>query len=174
MTPGNKAGIVLTVLAVAAAAATAVTWAQGTAQPAGSLGALTDEVRQLRLAIEDSAKSQTQIQAMTVYLSATQSRMGQVSARLEKAHADTMAATAELQASSERWNELQRRLAGNITPQDRADLAEYVRALKAANDGAAEREGQARIRENELLAMFQTEETRWQELIARLEALVKR
>jgi len=49
-----------------------------------------------------------------------------------------------------------------------------VRALKAANDGAAEREGQARIRENELLAMFQTEETRWQELIARLEALVKR
>lgn len=174
MTTRNKAALGLAILAMAAAAATSVTWAQGTTQPAGSLGALTDEVHQLRLAIEDSAKSQTQIQAMTVYLSAAQSRMLQVNARLEKAHADTLAASKELQAASDQWAELQRHLAENITPQDRADLAPYAKALKAATDAAADREGQARIRENELLTMFQTEESRWQELIARLEALVKR
>jgi hypothetical protein len=42
---------------VATAAATAVTWAQSAIQVPGpgSLAALTDEVRQLRLAVEDSA-----------------------------------------------------------------------------------------------------------------------
>jgi len=49
-----------------------------------------------------------------------------------------------------------------------------MRLAKAQYDAAAEREGQARLRENELLIAFQTEESRWQELIARLEALVKR
>ena len=35
----------------------------------GSLAALTSEVRQLRLAVEDATRSQTQTQALSVYLS---------------------------------------------------------------------------------------------------------
>jgi hypothetical protein len=110
---------------------------------------------------------------MAVYLSAAQSRLGQVSARLDKAHADTLAAGAELQDISTRWAELQRTVAQK-TPEERAALAGIIQVAKAQNDTAIEREGQARLRENELLAAFQTEESRWQDLIARLEALVKR
>ena len=49
----------------------------------GSLTALTAEVRQLRLAVEESMRSQAQTQALGVYLSAQQSRILQVASRLD-------------------------------------------------------------------------------------------
>ena len=44
---------------------------------------------------------------MTVYLSAQQSRLGQISGRLDKAHADVVAASAEAQSVNTRFNEFQ-------------------------------------------------------------------
>src|SRR6266550_560915 len=64
----------------------------GTADATGSLAALTAEVRLLRLSVEKGADSQTQVQAMTVYLSAQQSRLLQVSARADGLRKDLDAA----------------------------------------------------------------------------------
>jgi hypothetical protein len=44
----------------------------------GSFAALVAEIRQLRVAIEQSTRSQTQTQALAVYLSTQQSRLGRV------------------------------------------------------------------------------------------------
>jgi len=162
---------------VAVVAAGGAIWAQGTAQPtppAGSLAALTEEVRQLRLTLTDSAKSQTQIQAMTVYLSAQQSRLGQISGRLDKAHADVVAASAEAQSVNTRFNEFQAAMAKVTDPAERAGLTEMATVMKRQRDTAIDRENEARARENEQFNAFQTEEARWLDLIARLEALVKR
>jgi hypothetical protein len=49
----------------------------------GSLAALTSEVRQLRLAVEAATRSQTQTQALSVYLSVQQSRVLHVATRLD-------------------------------------------------------------------------------------------
>src|SRR5438034_2077389 len=60
----------------------------------GSLAALTSEVRQLRVAVEQSTRSQTQTQALGVYLSVQQSRILQVTTRLDsvRKELDTAAA----------------------------------------------------------------------------------
>ena len=51
----------------------------------GFLAALTAEIRQLRLAVEESTRSQTQTQALSVYLSVQQARLVQVAARVDVA-----------------------------------------------------------------------------------------
>jgi hypothetical protein len=60
------------------------TWAQGRTEgidSATSLAPLTSELRQLRMAVEELTRSQTQTQALGVYLSVQQSRILQVAAR---------------------------------------------------------------------------------------------
>jgi hypothetical protein len=57
--------------------------AQTTDTGAGSLGELTAEIRQLRFAIEQSTRTETQAQALGIFLSAQQSRVLQVSTRLD-------------------------------------------------------------------------------------------
>ena len=70
----------------------------------GSLAALTAEVRQLRLVIEELAKGQTalakdqtQTQALAVYLSVQQSRILQVTARLDATRDELAEAETDLQ-----------------------------------------------------------------------------
>ena len=53
-----------------------------------SLAAVTSELRQLRMAVEELTRSQTQTQALGVYLSAQQSRVLQVATRLDSARKD--------------------------------------------------------------------------------------
>jgi hypothetical protein len=59
--------------------------AQPRAEEAGgaSMAALIVEIRQLRAAIEESTKHQSQAQALAIYLSAQQSRMVQLATRLD-------------------------------------------------------------------------------------------
>src|SRR5688572_14737013 len=59
----------------------------------GSLAALTAEVRQLRVAVEDLARAQAETQAMGVYLSAQQNRVQRVAAQLDAVRNDLDAAT---------------------------------------------------------------------------------
>jgi hypothetical protein len=59
--------------------------AQERPQEIGSLAALIAEVRQLRAAVEESNRQQAQLQTVSVYLSAQQSRLVQISGRLEAA-----------------------------------------------------------------------------------------
>jgi chromosome segregation ATPase len=62
--------------------------------PDGSLAALTAEVRQLRVAVEELARSQTETQALGVYLSAQQGRLQQADQQLAAARRELDSATA--------------------------------------------------------------------------------
>ena len=75
--------------AVLAMIVCATTLAQeGSTPPVGSLAALTTEVRLLRMAFEKSTHTQTQLQGLSVYLSAQQSRLSQTSARVDTIRKD--------------------------------------------------------------------------------------
>jgi chromosome segregation ATPase len=149
---------------------------QGRGEPGdlGSLAALTSEVRELRLAVQQLAQTQSQTQALGVYLSAQQSRMLQVSSQLD-------AARKELDTAAGRSSELSSRLASieedlrRISDPDRRSQVEGAgREMKRELSAAAAQEQQARAREQELSQSLQTEEARWLALISRLEALIAR
>jgi uncharacterized protein (DUF3084 family) len=138
------------------------------------LAALTEEVHQLRLAIQTSAGTQTQIQATTVYLSAEQSRLTQLSARIDKVQTDLRTRLSANQEIANRMKEFQSELATATDAEVRNSLTDLIKETKPFYDRALEEENQLRARESELLTMFQTEEARWQDLLARLEALIKK
>jgi chromosome segregation ATPase len=138
----------------------------------GSLAALTSEVRQLRLAVEALARSQSEVQALTVYLSAQQSRMQQADQQLAAVR-DQIASTAAVR------QDLETRLARLLADQPRASPDRRAQLEDAINDVRAEQARidlqlqEARSRENDLSRVVQSEETRFNELIARLEQLAR-
>src|SRR5262245_23230126 len=81
---GRRTWFAATVLAVSGAA---IVWGQGrnvVPEADASLAALTMEVRQLRLAVEGSARSQAQAQVLGVYLTMQQGRIDQATTRLNE------------------------------------------------------------------------------------------
>src|SRR5688572_30180840 len=76
-------------------------WATATAQGLGqandnSMAALTNEVRLLRGVIQDAGRIQTQMQALSISLTAQHSRLTQVNDRLERATTDLSAVSAKV------------------------------------------------------------------------------
>ena len=142
--------------------------------PAGSLAALTGEVRQLRLAVEESGKRQGQTQAISVYLAAQQSRMVQLSTRLDAVRKELGAA----EATSAQLVSLAASMAGDLTrslpPEERNETTGILQLFKDQAAGAVAREQRIRQQESELLQAIQVEETRWRDLIARLQQTVER
>ena len=160
------------VLAVAVCAATLL--AQASDPVPGSLGELTAEIRQLRFAIEQSSRTQTQAQALGIYLSAQQSRIVQVTARLD-------AARRELEGVAQRSRVLANQLAlldaatARIAadPGERLAIEDRSKELKLELKNIAEQEQQARTREAETMQAWQQEEARWNDLITRLQQIVQ-
>jgi chromosome segregation ATPase len=142
--------------------------------PTGSLASLTAEVHALRLAVEEAARSQTQTQALGVYLSAEQSRLVQVAGRLDAVRTELNTVRARARELADSLVNVQTQLAGNPQPEMRVQLQEMSRVLKQQADRAAEQEQAISTRESELNQAFQAEETRWAELIARLEQVIKK
>lgn len=149
---------------------------QTTNQPdAGSLAALTLEVHQLRLAVEDATRSQSQIQALAVYLSAEQSRLVQLSSRLDAARTELNAAVEKSRDQASAVANSQAALANStLDPKDRLAIEADLPSLKQRADRAAQAEQAARSRETELYQALQTEEARWGDLISRLEQSIKK
>ena len=148
--------------------------AQSSDAAAGSLGELTVEIRQLRFAIEQSSRTQTQAQALGIFLSAQQSRILQVTARLDAARKelDTMS-----QRSIEHANHvaaLEEQILKVSDQHERAAMEDRSRHLKLEMKSIAAQEQQARTREAEMLQAWQQEEARWNDLILRLQQIVER
>jgi chromosome segregation ATPase len=139
--------------------------------PDGPLAAVTTELRQLRAAIEQLARSQTQTQALGVYLSAQQNRLLQVSTRLDAVRKD-------LDAAALRGQSLQVQVANladeapRAVQSQRAQLEDALLVLRAEQRSVDAEVQQARSRESELAQQLQQEEARWSELISRLEQLM--
>lgn len=170
----SRRGIAMAVAAVILAGCAATLLAQATDVGAGPLGELTGEIRQLRLAIEQSSRTQTQAQALGIFLSAQQSRILQVTARLD-------AARKELDAMSQRSIEhanhvaaLEEQILKVSDQHERAAMDDRSRQLKLEMKSIAAQEQQARTREAETLQAWQQEEARWNDLILRLQQIVER
>ena len=138
----------------------------------GSLAALTAEVRQLRLAVEEMARSQSETQALTVYLSAQQSRMQQADQQLAAMRREIDAGTAARQDIEGRLANLLAEQS-RVPPDQRAQIEDAINGFRAEQARIDLDLQQARSRENDLSRVVQSEETRWNELIARLEHLAR-
>ena len=166
------ATVAAAVLAVAVCAATLLGQAHNPAP--GSLGELTAEIRQLRFAIEQSSRTQTQAQALGIFLSAQQSRITQVTARLDDARRELQEITQQSRAFA---NELAAidaataRMAAD--PAERLALEDRSKSLKLELKSTAEQEQQARVHEADMMQAWQQEEARWNDLIARLQQIVE-
>jgi hypothetical protein len=159
------------IIVTAGCAATLV--AQTSDTSVGSLRELTGEIRQLRFAIEQSTRTQTQAQALGILLSAQQSRILQVTTRLDAARKELDAVG---QQSIHHTNELamlDEAILKISDPNERAAVEDRSKGLKLEMKSMAAQEQQARTREAEMVQAWQQEEARWNDLIARLHQIVE-
>ncbi len=174
MTPRQTFSRSLLIFGLLGAGATVIRAQAGPEPTGGSLATLIAEVRQLRQAVEDSAKSQSQAQAIGVYLSAQQSRLVQITTRLDTLRAEINGAALQTQAVSRVLATAETAQSQPMSPEERAESSDMMRWFKEQVDQAKHREQQLRQREAELLQSYQVEENRWNDLIAQLDRLVRR
>jgi len=139
----------------------------------GSLAALTAEVRQLRLAVEALARSQSETQALGVYLSAQQSRLKLADEQLAAAREQIDSSTAVREDLEARLAELLLEQSSAPSAQRRAEIEARINDFRAEQARVDRQLQQARSRENELSRTLQSEEARFNDLIARLEDLAR-
>jgi hypothetical protein len=167
----------LLISGIALVLAAPVLWAQMQSQtpdPA-SLAALTAEVRQVRLAIEESTRAQTQTQATAVYLTVQKDRIFQLTTRLDGIRKDLDNATREASSMASELASNEKALAdGSAPPQIRQQLTDSIPQLRLAVSEANGRVQSHRFREQEVVLSLQTEEARWNDLISRMEQAIKR
>ena len=139
----------------------------------GSLAALTAEVRQLRLAVEDLTRSQSESQALGVYLSAQQSRLKVADEQLVAVRDEIDSSTAVREDLEARLAELLLEQSRAPSPQRRAEIEARINDFRSEQARVDRQLQQARNRENELSRALQSEEARFNDLIARLEELAR-
>ena len=165
-------GLTLSGLALTLAGGATVVVGQSRNEPAdGSLSALTAEVRELRLAVQQLAQTQSQTQALGVYLSVQQSRVLQVSSQLDAARKELDGAAIRANELATKLADLEEELPRVSDPTQRNAIQGASREMKREQAVASAQEQQARTRELELSQSLQAEESRWSALIGRLEAL---
>lgn len=162
-------------VALAIVGGATVVLGQSRGEPAdGSLAALTAEVRELRVAVQQFAQSQSQTQALGVYLSVQQSRIMQVSSQLEGARLELDGVSRQSSDVTSRLTNLEESLPQVSDPKQREATQEAIREMRRELQLATAREQQLRNRELELSQTMQTEESRWSTLLTRLESLTQR
>ncbi len=136
------------------------------------MAALTAEVRQLRIAVEEFARIQTETQALSAYLSARQGRLLQTAQQLDAVRKQIDAATA---SSSDVEDQLAR-FADELSSATGPHRAAIEMAIRATEAGRSSRElelQQARARENDLSRTLALEEDRWNDALSRMERLAQ-
>jgi chromosome segregation ATPase len=152
----------------------ATAFGQGQSTPSiGSLETLTTEVRLLRMAVEKSTQTQAQLQGLSVYLSAQQSRLIQTSARVDTIRKDLDIAVRDSKALADRIAALRENLAKESNPELTARWQDMLTDLTREAARGAAYQTQIRAREAESFTELQTELARWSDLIARLEQTMK-
>jgi predicted nucleic acid-binding Zn-ribbon protein len=138
----------------------------------GSLAALTAEVRQLRIAVEQLARSQAETQALGAALSAQQGRLLQITQQLDAARKDVDSATARSRELEEQVQNVSNDVS-HSTGAQRDDLEGMLRAIQAEQNRVELDLQQVRARESELSRSFALEENRWKDLLSRMERLTQ-
>jgi chromosome segregation ATPase len=138
-----------------------------------SMAALTAEVRQLRIAVEQLARSQTETQALSVYLSAQQGRVAQARQRYDTVRRETEGAATQREDMQAELARLTAELPRANSPAHRADIETSIRLFQVEANGADNQLQQARAREDEASRALAREEDRWSDLLARMEQLTQ-
>ena len=163
------------VMALTIVGGATIVFGQGRGDPAdGSMAALTAEVRELRLAVQQFAQTQSQTQALGVYLSVQQSRILQVSSQLDTTRRELDGVSRQSSETTSRLAVLEEELPRTSDPTQRNAVQEAIREMRREQALAAAQEQQLRNRELELSQTMQTEESRWSSLLTRLESLTQR
>ena len=128
----------------------------------------------MKVALQEASRSQNQMQALNISLTAQQSRLAQVSARLDTTEEDLQQAIEPDSGSGDGDRNRPERDAAQYLVEERGQLAEMVKGSVKQADQAQARENNARVRRDELMNAFRAEEARWLQLVAKLEEIVKR
>jgi chromosome segregation ATPase len=139
----------------------------------GSLAALTAEVRQLRVAVEQLARTQTEAQALGVALSAQQGRVLQVTQQLDAVRKDIDFAATNSRSFEEQIPNLSNEMSRSTDAARRDELESMLRAIQAEHNRAELELQQIRARESNLSRSLALEEKRWNDLLARMERLTR-
>src|SRR5688572_15827178 len=171
-----RSGLALTGLTLAVIGGATAVLGQSRNEPAdtGSLSALTAEVRELRLAVQQLAQTQSQTQALGVYLSVQQSRVLQVSSQLDAARKELDSTAIQANELATKLADLEEELPRVSDSTHRNAIQDGIRGIRREHAAASAQAQQARARETELSQSLQAEESRWSTLITRLEALTQR
>jgi hypothetical protein len=136
-----------------------------------SMAALTAEVRQLRLAIEELARSQAETQALGMTLSAQQGRIQQIQQQLDAVRGGLAASDMMTQGFDGRLTGLRDELSRTTAPSERDALEDQIRVFEADQAQRSVELQQLRSREGELARALALEERRWNETLTRMEQL---
>lgn len=139
----------------------------------GSLAGVTLELRQLRLAVEELSRNQAQTQAIGVYLSVQQRRITQATARLDAVRKELDAASMRSREIAANLAAIEEQLIRVSEPARRSQLEEGHRQLKFEQARVDAQEQSARSRDSELSQSLQLDESRWADLVSRLEQFIK-
>lgn len=138
-----------------------------------SMAALTAEVRQLRVAVEQLARSQAETQTLGMTLSAQQGRILQVTQQLDAVRKEIAAAVAGSQGVEARLAGFREEISRVTEPGERAAFEGALRDIEAERSRLELELQQARGRENDLSRTLALEEDRWNDTLARMQQLTQ-
>ena len=138
-----------------------------------SMAALTAEVRQLRVAIEQLARSQAETQTLGMTLSAQQGRILQVTQQLDAVRKEIAAASAGSQGFEAQLAGFRDEISRVTEPGQRAGFESAMRGIEAERSRLELELQQARSRENDLSRALALEEDRWSDTLERMEQLTQ-
>jgi hypothetical protein len=170
----SRRSAVAAVAAVLAAGCAATLFAQGSGAATGSLAELTAEIRQLRVAVEQSSRSQAQAHALGIFLTAQDRRVMMVTSRLENARRELVTFSQQSSTYAHQLAQNEEELPLTTDPGERKQIEERIKEIQLEMKAVAGREQEARTREAEMLQAWQQEDARWNDLIGRLQQIVER
>ena len=159
------------VLLTACVALGPVAHAQPAPTPEDVLTQLLAEVRQLRLALERSSSIAPRIQLLTSRLAIQEQRVARLGTELDGLRQRLPRMAEAQRQAGETLRELEANVSGQSDPQRRRQMQQEVVALKRHLDSQTQEEHLLRVREGDLLALHDQEQTRWQEISQRLDEL---
>jgi chromosome segregation ATPase len=145
-----------------------------TAQQPGSpdvMSALLQEVRSLRVAMEQSAAIAPRVQLTLSRLNIEEQRVAQLSAQVDRARQELTSLGNSLARMTDGIDQAEKRLPTVADEQQRRQVEYEIREMKQELKRTAASEQAARTRENEAAQALTTEQDRWLELNARLDEL---
>ena len=136
------------------------------------MAALTAEVRQLRLAVEEFARTQAETQALSAYLAARQGRLMQTTQQLDAVRKEIDATIANTRDMEQQLAQISRELS-SATGAHRAAIETGMRATEAERSRLELELQRIRARENDLSRTLAVEEDRWADALSRMERLTQ-